>query len=47
MKKNKKKRRKKSAPPDQVVFRQIKTTMNFGDDGLPLEFLWTVREAVT
>ena len=46
MKTNKKKRRKKPTTRDQIVSRQIKTTIDFGDDGLPLEFLWTVREAV-
>jgi hypothetical protein len=38
-------RRKKSATPDQVVSsRQIRTTVDFGDEGVPLEFLWTVKE---
>lgn len=47
MKKTKNNRRRKTlATPDQVVSsRQITTTFDFGDEGVPLEFLWTVKEA--
>lgn len=47
MKKTKNNRRRKKSPtPDQVVSsRQIRTTVDFGGEGVQLEFLWTVKEA--
>jgi hypothetical protein len=50
VKKNKKnqrnKRRTNSTTADQVMSGPIKTTITFGSNGLPLEFLRTVRESV-
>jgi hypothetical protein len=47
VKKIRTKNKKKSALSGPIAMRQLRTTINFGDEGLPLECLGTVKEAIS